>query len=236
MPSAPLSILATPEMCSGETIFAFRCGRKNRPETERFVTASAKRNRASAPRFGTLAYRTPFSACANTFQPDAVPAKCGIHAAYAVSAMCWKRSSGSTPMPNGYRIGEIAAKAGVTPDTLRYYERLGVLPPARRTSGGLRLYGDDVPSRVRFIQQAQSLGLTLKDVRQLVAEQGRRGRDRCRKVRDLLALRLTEVDTRLSELRAFRRTLQTHLEACEHALESDQPACPVIEALAGDRQ
>ena len=139
-------------------------------------------------------------------------------------------------MSNGYRIGEIAAKAGVTADTLRYYERLGVLPRARRTTGGLRLYGDDVLSRVRFVQQAQSFGLTLKDVRQLVSDQGRSGRDRCRKVRDLLAVQLAEVDERLSELRAFRRTLQTHLEACEHALESDQPACPVIHELAGERQ
>ena len=138
-------------------------------------------------------------------------------------------------MANGYRIGEIAAKAGVTADTLRYYERLGVLPRARRTSGGLRLYGDDVLSRVRFVQQAQAFGLTLTDVRELVTAQGRPGRERCRKVRDLLVARLTEVDTRLSELRAFRRTLQTHREACEHALESDQPACPVIDELAGAR-
>ena len=70
-------------------------------------------------------------------------------------------------MPNGYRIGEMAAKAGVTPDTLRYYERLGVLPRARRTNGGFRQYGEDVLSRLRFIQRAQSFGLTLKDVRQL---------------------------------------------------------------------
>ena len=68
-------------------------------------------------------------------------------------------------MPNGYRIGEIAAKAGITPDALRYYERLGVLPRARRTAGGLRQYGDDVLRHLRFIQQAQALGLPLKDVR-----------------------------------------------------------------------
>ena len=87
-------------------------------------------------------------------------------------------------MPNGYRISEVAAKLGITPDTLRYYERLGVLPRARRTAAGLRQYGDDVLRHVRFIQQAQALGLTLKDVRQLVSDQGRGGRDRCRKVRD----------------------------------------------------
>lgn len=139
-------------------------------------------------------------------------------------------------MSKGYRIGEIAAKAGVTPDTLRYYERLGVLPRARRTSGNLRLYGEEVLGRLRFVQQAQSFGLTLKDVHQLVNDQGRPGRERCRKVRDLLAVRLTEVDTRLSELRVFRRTLRAHLEACEQALDSDRPACPVINALAGERR
>jgi DNA-binding transcriptional MerR regulator len=136
-------------------------------------------------------------------------------------------------MANGYRIGEIAAKASLTVDALRYYERLGILPRARRTSGGFRQYGDDVLRQVRFIQQAQALGLTLKDVRQLVGEQGRAGRDRCRKVRDLLELRLKDVDERLAELRAFRQTLRTHLGDCERALKDDNPACPVITELAG---
>src|SRR5258708_34732230 len=118
-------------------------------------------------------------------------------------------------MVDGYRIGEVAARAGVTVDTLRYYERLGVLPLARRTAGGLRQYGDDVLRHVRFIQQAQTLGLTLKDVRQLLSDQGRGGRDRGRKGHDLLELRPKEVDAKLAELRAFRRTLRTHLTDCE---------------------
>lgn len=129
------------------------------------------------------------------------------------------------------RIGEVAQKAGVTVDALRYYERLGVLPRARRTSGGLRSYSDEVIKRVRFIQQAQALGLTLKDVRQLVVDQGRPGRDRCRKVRDLLAFRLEDVDHKLAKLRDFRRTLRSHLDACEKALQTESPACPVMEEL-----
>lgn len=136
-------------------------------------------------------------------------------------------------MVNGHRIGEVAAKAGVTVDTLRYYEKLGVLPRARRTAGGLRQYDDDVLRQVRFVQQAQALGLTLKDVRQLVTDQGRAGRDRCRKVRDLLELRLKDIDEKLAELRAFRQTLRSHLADCERALENDNPACPVITELAG---
>jgi DNA-binding transcriptional MerR regulator len=134
-------------------------------------------------------------------------------------------------MDKAYRIGEIAEKAGITVDTLRYYEKVGVLPRARRTSSGLRQYGQDVLKHVRFIHEAQALGLTLNDVRQLVGDQGRVGRDRCRKVRDLLSSRLTDVDARLAQLRSFRQTLQAHLEACEEALAHERPACPTISEL-----
>ena len=134
-------------------------------------------------------------------------------------------------MGKAYRIGEVATELGVTVDTLRYYEKLGVLPRARRTSGGLRQYGEDVLKQVRFIHDAQALGLTLSDVRQLVGDQGRVGRDRCRKVRDLLSARLEDVDAKLAQLRSFRQTLQSHLEACDDALAQERPACPVISEL-----
>jgi DNA-binding transcriptional MerR regulator len=136
-------------------------------------------------------------------------------------------------MRHGYRISEVAERAGVTPDAIRYYERLGVLPRAPRTAGGLRSYGDDVLPRVRFIQQAQALGLTLKDVKQLVANEGRGGYQRCRRVRDLLRTRLVDVDARFKEMQAFRRTLRTHLHNCEHALKQESPVCPVMAELGG---
>ena len=136
-------------------------------------------------------------------------------------------------MANGYRISEVAELAGITPDAIRYYERLGVLPRAPRTAGGLRMYGDNVLPRVRFIQQAQALGLTLKDVKELVANEGRGGYQRCRRVRDLLKTRLTDVDTRIKEMQAFRRTLRTHLNDCERALEQEKPVCPVMAELGG---
>ena len=98
-------------------------------------------------------------------------------------------------MVNGYRIGEVAAKVGITVDTLRYYEKLGVLPRARRTTGGFRHYGDDVLRQLQFVRQAQALGLTLSDVRRLVGDQGRAGRDRCRKVRSLPSVLSPEART-----------------------------------------
>jgi MerR family Zn(II)-responsive transcriptional regulator of zntA len=139
-------------------------------------------------------------------------------------------------MANGYRISDVAKKAGVTPDALRYYERFGVLPRAVRTAGGLRTYGDDVFPRVHFIQQAQALGLTLKDVKELVANEGRTGHQRCRRVRDLLKNRLTDVDARIKEMQVFRRTLRAHLDECERALEQDKPVCPVMAELGGVTQ
>jgi hypothetical protein len=73
-------------------------------------------------------------------------------------------------MANAYRISEVAQKAGVTPDTIRYYERLGVLPWPPRTAGGLRAYGDDVLPRVRF---------------RVVHQTGSVGAPRCRRIRSL---------------------------------------------------
>ena len=139
-------------------------------------------------------------------------------------------------MANEYRISQVAARAGITPDAIRYYERLGVLPRAPRTAGGLRAYGDDVLPRVRFIQQAQALGLTLKDVKELVANEGRVGHQRCRHVRDLLKARLADVDVRIKEMQAFRRTLRSHLRDCERALEQERPVCPVMVELGGRSQ
>jgi len=62
------------------------------------------------------------------------------------------------------KIGDLAAQAGVTPDTLRYYERLGLLPPPHRTRTGYRLYDGVFPERIGFIHKAQALGLTLEEV------------------------------------------------------------------------
>lgn len=134
-----------------------------------------------------------------------------------------------------YRIGEIAQRTGVSVETLRYYEKRRLLQAPPRTDGGFRLYPDEVMRQVKFIKQAQSLGLTLNDVRQLSA-----GRERpahvasCREVRDLLGHRIEDIDARIKELRAFRRTLHQHLVACERALAgAGDPECPTIDALDG---
>lgn len=137
-----------------------------------------------------------------------------------------------------YQIGELAARSGVTPDTVRYYERLGLLPRAQRTSGGFRLYTPEAAERLRFIKQAQTLGLTLHEIRDLVTYQNQGGLTRCRQVRDLLRAKLEELQARLTELEEFRNTLSSYLQECEHTIAEgrkprsrSEPECPVIETL-----
>ena len=132
-----------------------------------------------------------------------------------------------------YRIGEIASHTGVSVETLRYYEKRRLLNAPPRTESGFRCYSGDVVHQVRFIKQAQSLGLTLGDIEQLIAGQQRRSHPApCRNVRDLLTRRIIDIDARIKELRSFRRTLHDHLIACEEALAAaTEPPCPTIQAL-----
>lgn len=128
-----------------------------------------------------------------------------------------------------YRIGALAERAALSRDTLRYYERLGLLDHPPRTSGGFRIYNDATLDRLRFIKRAQAVGFTLEEVRELVTFDGR-GSARCRRVRDLVASKLAELDERLAELRAFRRALVASLRECDTALSGQLDAeCPVVE-------
>jgi MerR family mercuric resistance operon transcriptional regulator len=126
-----------------------------------------------------------------------------------------------------FRIGEVATRAGVSVDTVRYYERLKLLPRARRTSGGFRVFGLESVERVQFIKQAQELGLTLDEIRGLLATGGA---EECKRVHDLLNEKLRELDARLRSMKNFRRVLLRHLTECERELrERGQSACcPVL--------
>ena len=114
------------------------------------------------------------------------------------------------------RIGELAKQVGVTPDTIRYYEREGLLPPAERTPSGYRDYGPEVLDDLRFIKKAQALGLKLSDVRE-VLEISSGGKPPCEHVRATVSARLAEVEERLRELRALRATLRETLERVDRA-------------------
>lgn len=134
-------------------------------------------------------------------------------------------------------IGEIAARAGLTPDALRYYERLGVLPRPGRTAGGFRVYSAEVIERLRFIKQAQLHGLTLAEIRELLSLNDRRGVGQCRQVQRLLTRKLAELEERVTQLQEFRRTLRGYLAQCDRTLSEEPDAtCPVVERMVRPRK
>jgi DNA-binding transcriptional MerR regulator len=137
--------------------------------------------------------------------------------------------------PRPFRIGELSAQSGLSRDALRYYERLGLMSKARRTTGGFRLYPPGTLDRIRFIKQAQFHGLTLREIRELLGFRDRRGRERCRQVQNLLTRKLGDIDARLQQLHEFRRTLRDYLSQCERALgRAMDEDCPLVRDLSDD--
>jgi MerR family mercuric resistance operon transcriptional regulator len=133
---------------------------------------------------------------------------------------------------SGIQIGDLAKRASVSVDTVRFYERRRLLSPATRTSGGFRLFTPEVVERIRFIKEAQELGFSLEEIKSLLATGGA---DECRKVRDLLCLKLSELDDRLKAMKSFRRVLRRQLAACEQELErhGESACCPVVVGAKG---
>jgi DNA-binding transcriptional MerR regulator len=130
------------------------------------------------------------------------------------------------------RIGDLAAACGITRDALRYYERQGLLTRPRRTSGGFREYEPAAIDRIRFIKQAQAQGLSIKEIRELTSYQEQPGRGRCKRVHDLLARKIQELEVRRRELDAFSASLRSYKAMCEQSLARQPDAdCPVVDDL-----
>ena len=109
------------------------------------------------------------------------------------------------------RVGELADAVGASADTIRYYERAGLLPPPERTTSGYRAYDATAVERLRFIQGAQRLGLRLADIRDLLAVRDT-GSCACGPAEDLLSHRLAEVDAQIAALTALRREMTAMLD------------------------
>lgn len=120
-----------------------------------------------------------------------------------------------------YRIGELAKQTGVSPDTLRFYERIGLVHPIARSEGGYRLYGVEAIRRLNFIKQAQALGLTLEEIR-AVLEVMEEGRPPCADVRRVLRQKVALLERRIAELVALRNALAERLRWAE---THPDPAC-----------
>ncbi|HVT60723.1 MAG TPA: heavy metal-responsive transcriptional regulator [Thermoanaerobaculia bacterium] len=128
------------------------------------------------------------------------------------------------------RIGELAAAAGISPDTVRHYERAGLLPRAPRSANGYREFPDVTLERLRVVRAALAVGFTVEELSRVLRERERGGAP-CRAVRELAASKLTEVVRQERELRELRRTLTALLEDWDARL-ADQPAGTPVHLLA----
>jgi DNA-binding transcriptional MerR regulator len=113
-----------------------------------------------------------------------------------------------------YRIGEMAAKVGMTERTIRYYEELGLLESVKRLDGGTRVYTDDDVRRLKFIRKLKVLGLSLQEMRELdgLYQQRRSNRIVLPRLIELLDAHLDTVDGRIAELQALRDEIRSYRE------------------------
>ena len=127
------------------------------------------------------------------------------------------------------QIGMLAGQSDVSIDTIRFYEKRGLLPKPARTSGGMRLYAADDVRRLRFIRQAQQLGFTLDEIGELLALHVDSGRN-CGAVQAHAQDKLDAIEEKIRALRAIKRELGKLLRACVQ--RRDTSDCPILDALA----
>ena len=127
-------------------------------------------------------------------------------------------------------IGQLAKSAGVKSDTVRFYERTGLLPRPTRTASGYRVYDSAAARQLQFIKKAQALGFSLDEVRRIMSMQG--GRETCQCVIGMAQATLSETDRKLKQLRSFRKGLADNLERWKKAPPRKPGAefCALIDA------
>lgn len=125
-------------------------------------------------------------------------------------------------------IGDLGKATNTKVETIRYYERIGLLPEPLRTSGNYRHYGAAELGRLSFIRRARDLGFSLDQVRALLALSDQHGGD-CRQVDHIAGTHLREVDRKIADLTALRRELNAVIESCRGGTIAD---CRIIDALS----
>jgi MerR family mercuric resistance operon transcriptional regulator len=127
------------------------------------------------------------------------------------------------------QIGELARRSGCHVETIRYYERIKLLPLPSRSAGRYPLYDLDDVRRLGFIRRARELGFTLEEARALLALSTHDGRTACAEVRQLAAGHLEEVRAKIADLKAMETVLADAVRRCD---AGELPGCPLIDSLS----
>lgn len=129
-------------------------------------------------------------------------------------------------MKTGLKIGEVASRAGVNLQTIRYYEREGLLPSPPRLPSGYRTFADSAVFRIRFIKRAQELGFSLTEIRDLLALSGKGG---ARQVRARTKAKIADIEEKVRTLQAMKDALTTLADQCPGCGPLSE--CPILDAL-----
>ena len=144
------------------------------------------------------------------------------------SAMIKAASGKTSGKDEPVRIGVLARQADVATETLRYYERLGLIRPMGRSAGNYRLYGDEARHRLNFIRRAQTLGFSLEDIAELMSLHHKAG-SKAKEARRITQRRLLEVEDKIADLERMRLGLAEMLELCDG--KGPASDCPILAAL-----
>ncbi len=126
------------------------------------------------------------------------------------------------------KIGEMASATATNVETVRYYEKIGLLPPPARTSANYRAYGTAHLARLSFIRRARDLGFTLEAVRELLTLSDNQAQS-CGAVDVIAQTHLAEINRKIGDLSALRTELDRVISSCRHGTVAD---CKIIETLA----
>lgn len=134
-------------------------------------------------------------------------------------------------MAAAMKIGQVAEQGGVNLQTIRYYEREGLLPPPPRMASGYRLFNQGTVRRVRFIKRAQELGFTLAEIRDLLTLRVDEKRS-SGEVRSIAGAKIADIDSKIQSLLAMKQALTRLTERCSgHGPASE---CPILESIDSD--
>ncbi len=125
-------------------------------------------------------------------------------------------------------IGHVARDAGINLETVRYYERVGLLPKAPRSASGYRLFPADATRRLRFIRRAQDLGFSLKEIRELLALRVS-SRTTSAEIRNRAEAKIADIDGKIRSLESMSKTLRKLTKACAGCGPTSE--CPILESL-----
>jgi len=137
----------------------------------------------------------------------------------------------STHRISGLKTGELAKQAGVNVETLRFYEREGLLPEPPRRASGYREYPPDSVQRIRFIQRSKELGFTLREIKGLL-ELRVNPETTCAQVKEHAAEKISDVKQKVTDLKAIERALKKLMDTCSGSGPIDE--CPILRHLEKD--